>query len=73
MREDESIMLAMLALKRCRTQLALYWINGRIRATQAESSHYQSFMSDYMPNLIGVYSAKCNPQLIADDIATLYQ
>jgi hypothetical protein len=71
--EAESIMFAMLALKRCKSQMALFWREGRIRAAQAEGGNYRLMMLSSMPDLVGVYSAGCPAQLIADDIATLYQ
>jgi hypothetical protein len=73
MTSEEAVMYALLALKRCKSKMALYWSNGKLKATQAESSHYQSSLSDHAPNLLGIYSAFCNPQLIADDVMTFFE
>lgn len=72
---DISITRAVLALKMLKTEMALYFSEGQLKATQKESSDYRRQLLIHANDLVGIYQngRGIGVGQIYDDIAEFYK
>lgn len=70
---DISITRASTAIRTLETEMALYFSDGRLRASQKESVHHEKRVLVNTDGLVGIYKKGCEISQIYDDIAEFYK